>query len=67
MNIRMCVSNLDLFAGESAKQAAEALLVGKCSGREVEEVHCLGYCFWCPQSLMALVDGTLVRDYKNYK
>ncbi|NOU93992.1 DUF1450 domain-containing protein [Paenibacillus sp. LMG 31456] len=82
MNIKMCVSNLDLFAGESVEQAAEGLLGGKCSGKvmgnyeknykatingNVEEVHCLGYCYWCPQSLMALVDGTLVRDYKNHK
>jgi uncharacterized protein YuzB (UPF0349 family) len=47
MNIKMCVSNLDLFAGESAKKAAEGLL---------------GYCYWCPQRLMALVDGILVTD-----
>jgi uncharacterized protein YuzB (UPF0349 family) len=66
MNIKMCVSNLDLFAGESAKKAAEGLLSSKCSHKVtvpgIEEVHCLGYCYWCPQRLMALVDGELVTD-----
>jgi uncharacterized protein YuzB (UPF0349 family) len=69
MSIKMCVSNLDLFAGECAKKAAEGLLSRKCSDKvtvpEIEEVHCLGYCYWCPQRLMALVDGILVRDYNK--
>ncbi|TDF97220.1 DUF1450 domain-containing protein [Paenibacillus piri] len=80
MDIKMCCTNLDLFAGESAGKAAAGIIAGQCAPAtagshgvnkekadlEVEEVRCLGYCYWCPQGLMALVDGILVRDNDNH-
>jgi NADH:ubiquinone oxidoreductase subunit E len=67
MNIKMCVTNLDLFSttGDD-KYVLKQLLPDQRNAIEeeefaLEEVHCLGSCYLCQCGPTAFVDDRLIH------
>lgn len=65
MKIRLCTNNLDLHGDFSeaicvVDDGAQAPTVHPPTDYELQEVHCLGYCYWCQLGPIALVNNKLL-------
>lgn len=70
MRIKFCVSNLDLHAGPGDEKKWIEQMEGRLNASEqdqveVEELHCLGYCYLCQNEPFALAENRCIIISKS--
>jgi uncharacterized protein YuzB (UPF0349 family) len=65
MKVKICVNNVDLHVqprkeNDYIDQLLKEFKNTICNEYELEEHHCLGYCYWCQLGPMALVNDHFV-------